>query len=380
MKSKTYNILYAILIYCTSFVLTPQSYVYPIILLLGLWQFLKSINYSLKKEDLLLLIGFLISVLVFIFGYKYAINEDSKSILNTYVPYTLLIVSIVFFSRNLNREIIYYLFFLLLFEIGVGIIEFVLGIPYIFVPNAGIGETEYGSTGLLYFNRVFGLSSAVSVFAQKVLISLVLLHYLDFSIKFRRIILVFLIVGFLVSFNRTAIVSGAVFILFYYFRKINLKRITIGIIGLIALVSLALANLEIIIEQFFRGKTEIDYSGRDNIFDFFSNFIKENPLWGNYIQKLWYKPTANELYHAHNTYLETVASTGIVVSFFLFSFIFFTAKRRKTFLYISPFLIYSMSQFGFFWGISLLDIIFFYLLQVGVKNQSNSHLNLRKQI
>ena len=373
MNSKTQNRIYALLIYCTSFVLTPQAYIYPIILLLGFWQFLNAVNNKLKKEDLLLLIGFIISVIVFIFGYKYAINEDSKSILNTYIPYTVLIVSTIFFSRNLNKEIIYYLCLLLLFEIGIGIIEFIIGVPYIFAPSAGVGETEYGSTDLLYFNRVFGLSSAVSVFAQKVLISLVLVHYLDFSVKVKRIILVFLLVGFLVSFNRTAIVSGIIFLLFYYFRKINVKRITIGVIGLIVLVYFALSNIDIIIQQFFRGKTEIDYSGRDNIFDFFAGFIKENFLWGNYIQKLWYKPTANELYHAHNSYLETIASTGIVVSFFLFAFIFFTAKRRKTFLFIIPFLVYSMSQFGFFWGISLLDVVFFYLLQIGIAKQSDLH-------
>lgn len=372
MKSKTQNKIYALLIYCTSFVLTPQAYIYPIILLLGFWQFLNTVNNRLKKEDLLLLIGLLISIIVFVFGYKYAINEDSKSILNTYIPYTVLIVSVVYFSRYLNKEIIYYLCLLLLFEIGVGIIEFVLGIPFIFAPSAGTGETEYGSTDLLYFNRVFGLSSAVSVFAQKVLITLVLIHYIDFSIKVRRILLFFLLIGFLVSFNRTAIVSGVLFLLLYYFRKINIKRITVGLIGLMGIIYLVFSNLEIIIQQFFRGKTEIDYSGRDNIFDFFVSFIKDNFLWGNYVQKLWYKPTANELYHAHNTYLETIASTGIIISFFLFSFIFFTAKRRKTFLYIAPFLIYSMSQFGFFWGISLLDIIFFYLLQDGISKNTIS--------
>lgn len=368
---KTKDIIFAIIVFLTGFVLVPQAYIFPFVFVIGSVAMLAKLNKGINTPDLLLLLVLLLSSVIFIVGYPYADNADSVSVFSKYVPYTFLIAATFYFSNLLSERALKFVFSFLMFEILIGILEFAIGIPYIFAPSMSNGETEYGSTDLLYFNRVYGLSGSVSVFAQKVLAALILLHYLKFNRKWFRIFIIVIIIGFLVSFNRTAIISAILFALFYYSRNLKAKTIFTYIGFSIPLIFVGMKYWEVISNQFFRGKGDVDYSGRDIIFDYYIDFIFRNPFFGNFAQKLWYSPSSTELFHAHNSYLETISSLGGLVSLFLFAFVVLLIIRRKSLLFVFPLLIYSLFQYGFFWGVSFLDIIFFTML---LNNHSISNL------
>lgn len=360
MKYKDF--ILGVVVFLTAFVLVPQAIIYPVIFIVGLTKMLIVYRKGFTTPDAIIFLVLVLSSIIFIVGYQYADNEDSGSILSRYMPYTFLIAGTFYFSKLLNENSLKVLFYLLIMEIIVGIMEYLLGIPYIFVPGIINGETEYGSNDLLYFNRVYGLSSSISVFAQKVLVSLLLLHYLKFKRIFFRIFFVIIVLGFLVSFNRTAIVSAISFLAIYYIRVLNRKAIVIYFLASVPVVLVVMKYWENILYQFFRGKEDLDYSSRDNIFEYYVNFIVNNPVFGNYCQKLWYSPDSSQRFHAHNTYLQTISSLGLLVTLFLFLLIVVLILKKKSLLFVFPFLVYSLFQYGFFWGVSFLDVIFFTFL------------------
>ena len=65
--------------------------------------------------------------------------------------------------------------------------------------------------------------------------------------------------------------------------------------------------------------------------------------------------------HAHNSFLQVIANNGILLGGFLI--VLTLAKlNKKNIVYIVPLLVYSLTQYGIFWGTSLTDVVFFALL------------------
>nr|WP_196939971.1 hypothetical protein [Sphingobacterium pedocola] len=142
-----------------------------------------------------------------------------------------------------------------------------------------------------------------------------------------------------------------------------MKKIFIIAAVSIASLYMLFVNWDLVLDQVFRGKTEVDLSHRDEIFYFFITFIKENIFFGNFAQKLWYSPSFNELYHAHNSYLETLASAGLFLSIIILILVAnLVLKNKNSIKFILPMLVYSLSQYGILWGVSFFDIIFFAIL------------------
>jgi hypothetical protein len=67
------------------------------------------------------------------------------------------------------------------------------------------------------------------------------------------------------------------------------------------------------------------------------------------------------LIHAHNSFLEFIASNGIVISLLFFAFLFLIWKK-KNILLIMAILFFCLFQYGIFWGYSILDVIFVAIL------------------
>jgi hypothetical protein len=110
----------------------------------------------------------------------------------------------------------------------------------------------------------------------------------------------------------------------------------------------------------------VNTSGRSVIWLNYLNFIDENLLFGNGSDKLMLKTIDQEnksiiLIHAHNSFLELFASNGLILSLF-FLLILFLNWTKKNFIFILPILFYSIFQYGIFWGISFLDVIFISIL------------------
>lgn len=356
------SLFYALLIYSPTIVMVPQSVVYIIISMLGVMAGIIKINgVGLTKIDLQLGLFFVISLVIFLVGKGYAVQDVSKSI-NDYVPYSVFIITTIYFAQGLSIKVLKYILYLIIFEVLIGTLQYSIGVQY-FITPAGTGEYEFGESDLLYYNRVFGLSTVSSIYAMKIFVGVLLTYYLKFASKTRYILYVVLAIGLLITFNRTAIVSAAIFV--FLVVLVNLKNGPLWIKMLTVLsVSVGLFfiyyHFDVVEEQFFRGR-EVDTSGRDVIFNYYLSFISDNPVFGNFFVKYWAELSPGRVYHAHNSYLQTFANMGIVIGFIVFLFISKNISRDN-FIYVVPILVYSVFQYGILWGVSFLDIIFCYFL------------------
>tara|TARA_Y100000588_G_scaffold251988_1_gene266525 strand:+ start:1049 stop:2140 length:1092 start_codon:yes stop_codon:yes gene_type:complete len=294
-----------------------------------------------------------------------ASSNMEKSILGEFPYLTMLIISLAvsFFAIY---EDLKWVFILILVEIFIGLLEYGYGVRSFFVASAG--ETLVGETDLLYYNRVFGLSLNSSVFAFKILVAYVIWSsgVLRFPPKFNKFIIAVLVIGLVISFSRTVLFSVVVsfaIVHYKYILKDNRVRVVVGIF-----LALSIVNVDYIIEQVGRGRSS-DYSGRDFVYTYYYNFIVDNPLFGNSGVKLWYE-LSNKLYHAHNSYLQLFSSNGIVIAtIFLVGYLLLF--KGYVFKLLLPFLIYSLLQYGLWWGFVFHDIIIFSIFFVVYREQNN---------
>lgn len=339
----------------------PVAYVYLMISCIGLLFLLMSFSKkNFFKGDYFLIFIFIISLFIFFIGLTQDIGNQGKS-LNNYIPYTFFIVTTIFFSRYINRGVIIVILNLIAIEVIVGLLELFSGVPYFIQPTA-IKETNFGVNEFLYNDRVYGLSSSTSIFALKAFGGILLLYFTKIK-RFKNLYLILLLSGLFISFNRTAMIS----IVFFFclntlvtFRKVKLwKKLSLFFIVFL-IIYLVFQYLDVILFQFFRGSDEVDLSERDIIFPRYLNFIKENLFFGNFVNKYWIEMD-NRIFHAHNSYLQTLSSIGGILSI-LFVIYFCKVINRKVMVYLLPILLYSSFQFGIFWGVSFLDIVFFYII------------------
>lgn len=284
-----------------------------------------------------------------------AISNFDRSIVGG-VPYIWLIFASLFIGLAFDRNDLRAIAVLVFIEIGVGALEYYLGV-HSFLSVKFLGETQIGDTDLLYYNRVFGLSSNSSVYAFKVLAAFAIILAFREKLGKRTLILcgAILVAGFITSFNRTAIIAACIGLALVYSRSLK-SILAIAIVGVAAALSL---NLE---RMFTRGQGHVDLSGRDIVFGEFYKFIDGHLFIGNACEKVWIF-IDGALYHAHNSYLELVASNGIVIApIFFLGFYLFAIRGR--FREASVFLVFSVYQYGLLWGLTFNDIVFAGLMSV----------------
>ncbi|AEA44162.1 O-antigen polymerase [Fluviicola taffensis DSM 16823] len=116
----------------------------------------------------------------------------------------------------------------------------------------------------------------------------------------------------------------------------------------------------------------IQSSGRKLIWLNYIQFIEKNPLVGNGSEKLYFtalNPRNNELelMHAHNSFLELFATNGLLLGLMYLLMIGMWWQKKNS-PFIITILIYSMMQYGIFWGMSFIDVIFVFLI---ISNYNN---------
>ncbi|MBN2664062.1 MAG: O-antigen ligase family protein [Bacteroidales bacterium] len=291
--------------------------------------------------------------------------DESK----TLYPYYLLLIATFALAKTITKHHLKVIIFLIAFEVFVGIAEFALNTNTFF---SGLTENSVQEGGLMYYRRVFGLSSNSSSFAYKMVVALVLIDFLKIkSIKIRFVQLL-LLIGVVLSFNRTVLVtvlfyygiSVAVFYLFavneFLSNKLKLtsllKTIFFSIFIIILLVVVAI-KIQGLISQFTRDTGKIELAGRDLIWSNYLNFIREHFWFGNGSFK-FYTIYGGKPVHAHNAYMQVWATNGIFISL-LYYWLIFRNLRKDNWIFMSVFLVYSLTQYGIFWGISLADIILY---------------------
>jgi hypothetical protein len=327
-------------------------YLLPFFYLLIRNKKMNTFNTKKQKNSFYILTSIvMISLVNFLFGL------DKIKSLQEFAPYIIFYFITFFIASNLKEKDMKILIYFVFVEVVFIFIEFALGIDTIYLHQEGARSGL--SYVYLYYFRPHGLSSGSSTVAYKIFLGILLIDYLRLTKNKFYIILKWLfIAASIIVFNRTVLIA-----LFIYYIMKNAKHIFRYIYIYIPILLFVLSIIyPTLYSQFNRGHNSIDLSYRDVIWADNFNFIKENILLGNNAHKYYVLlPEYNEYEHAHNSFIETLSSNGIII-FILYLFFILYNLTKTNYIYIIPILIYSSYQYGIFWGISYMDIVFMYLL------------------
>lgn len=385
------NIILALLIYLPTCAFIPVS-VYLILIAYSVllnFSYLKlyfSNLFRLKVTDKPL--TFLISFAIIAFILRLSDYSHWQSIKGVYsfaylFPFTYIVAKTI----SVRRSIFNYLIYFVLFEVAFGFLEYILGVSTIFT---GLNlYREFGSYDLLYYTRVFGLSSNSSGLGLKFVMALLLISISPIG-KIKKLIFECIILcASLITFGRIAIIA----IVFYYllklfdgliikknFNKFDFIPITIFVIFFSVNPTWTKAQFtrnhtlvnshRIDIEQFDDqgnviaidniteelGIDKIDMAGRNEIWNNFLSFGVNHLMLGNKGKKYMLRT-----FHAHNSYIEIFASFGLVLFFYLL-FIFGFNLNKTNYVMVISMMFLAFGQYLIFWGISFFDIIFYYFI------------------
>jgi hypothetical protein len=222
-------------------------------------------------------------------------------------------------------------------------------------------------SGLLYQNRVYGISDESSNAAQKMLLGLLALPVFvnDKDQKLKIALSILIGAGLVLSFNRTVLLVTAVYLFASFvvefgkrpLSKTKVRKLSIFLLaGLGFIFALLIVGGDKILAQFTRGTGALEMAGRSDVWIYCKDFILSNPLWGNAAEK-WYFGS----YHAHNSYLQIAASYGIP-ALFGYLLLIVTGINQGNAIRISCLLVYSFFQYGFGWAFSLFDLFLLSLI------------------
>lgn len=347
-------------------------YFFVLVILLVIYKNRHGVFYrKLNKKDIVI-VSLILCIILLSFINSLVHIKKLNSLFNLF-PYTSLMLGSFIIGKYISQKDIKIFITFVMLEVVIGIFEFLMGINTILIWKEyfiNYKLENYGA-GLFYFNTVFGISGNSSSLAEKILMSILLIHYFKLFDK-KRLVFLFpiLILGLVFSFQRTSILVLVIFYVliggiklwkFISAKRIVLKlnlKLQIIIFFLIGISIISVYKSKDIYNQFARGNEKIELSGREIIWPQFINFIKENLWSGYYSQKFIIKYYEKSTAQAHNSFLQVLANHGIIIFIFFIVLIVFSIKSYN-WIYITALLIYSLFQYALFWGISLIDVIFF---------------------
>jgi hypothetical protein len=293
--------------------------------------------------------------------------DVSKSTFS-FIPNGFFWIFLIPFCKTVDRRTIMFIVVLIGVEIIFGFLLFVQE-RQTFFSGMERGIREFGSEGLMYYSRVFGLSANSSDFSYKIFAAILLTSMICIQKKYRILLNLLFVGGLFVTFNRSIIAATCIFFVLYCLIsaikrgfKINVINIAIFFfIGIIPLTSVAVYYYREIFEQLARGHGEINFSG-ERIF-IWKMFLQEgmnNLMLGNGSNPLWIA-IGQRIYHAHNSFIQLYATHGLPLTVLLLMALGIVLTRRVLVI-ILPIVAISMFQYGVFWNYSIIDFVFFFTL------------------
>ena len=327
----------------------------PLRLIQGLLLFLPS-TFLLPNSGLVIFAFFSILIfnpsfnlsdrLYFLFFIGVAINSILGIIISQHFPDSLflnngLVGSIILIlaylsARTLNDTTWRIVLFFLAIEALCIYFQFFLGIRFFFPQQEVVNATtefqftqEVEGIELLYFIRPMGLSDTSTIAGGKILIAFILIFMLNIKKNIRWMLILLFSGAAILNFKRSGIVSLGIFLITILILDLLKNgwrtRHTFFSIVIISFISLYTAQIinqltretassfggissELIIQQL---------SGRASLWGETFSFIRENPLFGNYSQRL----ILSTGQYSHNSYLSLIANHGIFLTFLLTIFI-----------------------------------------------------------
>lgn len=393
MNSKYLNIILALLIYLPTCIFVPLSLyfvLFAIVIYLNL-DFLKSYFVELTKfkvVDKNFTFIIILSVLAFVLRLSDYQNWESIKDLYSFA-YFFPFIYIIAKTLKGREGVFKFLIYFIIVEVVFSMIEYGMGVSTLFTSSKRYRVFE--GYDLMYFTRTFGLSPNSSGLSFKYIYGFILLSVVNFSKTKTIIIESVFIIGSLLTFGRIALIVVFVFLFLRLFDDLFIRKKLqiIRYVPMLLLIIFFSVKPDWTLRQFTRGSTivhdgrvndleilegdkltkietleltkklgleKIDMSGRNEIWNTFLTYSSLNIHFGNKGKKMMFGK-----FHAHNSFIEFLASFGI----YLFVFMLFIIGRNinlDNYVYILALLTLAMGQYLIFWGVSFFDIIFYYLL------------------
>lgn len=306
-------------------------------------------------------------------------------------------------------------------EVVFALIEYYMGVRSIILD---LGESNVIHDYSLFYNsRVYGLSVNSSVISLKLFVAFMLIDFVKLKPWQNWTLRIIITIGLLISFSRIIVILVLIYLVcrfvynFGILGREALRETSVRYAALMFILFAIFSNN--MVDQLLRGDHEAesiftpieqpeDYqftcaelhaipkfagelnpekqgwgdqlmmaaenvqsSGRKVIWLNYLNYIQKNLLFGNGSDKLMLRDWDAEkgqmkLIHAHNSYLELIASNGILLSILILALHLLLFSSRN----ILPIIIicaYSLGNYGIFWGFSFLDAVFIMLLIFNLK-------------
>ena len=321
--------------------------------------------------------NFLIIVLIIVFSFiNRFIHWDSLGKVSEMFPYFILLIPTYVIAVGFRKSDAVVLVSLVGVEAIIVILESYFGVSTFDSSLAGF--IEFDSGGLAYFQRPLGLSSSSSHIASKLLLSWLMIDFFKFKHKLWWLVKAMLLMAIVLTFNRSVLLSLGVYLMLFYTAsfldlKYKLENAVVGfiagVIGFISVTAVVILKGQDLISQLTRNTGKIELTGREFLWADFWVFIQDHLVFGNNSVKLWL-----DGYHAHNSYIEVIATNGVLITLLYFLLIYRNVKKSN-WVYVLPILVFGITQYGFFWGISLMDILFYVILFKAISNYEIESLN-----
>jgi hypothetical protein len=394
MNKKFLNLILALLIYLPTCAFIPLN-LYLVLIIFTLYlNFSHLKNYVLNLLKLKIIdkgLTFLIGFAFFAFVLR-VIDYNSWESIKDFYSFGYLFPLTYIVARSINTDVLKYIIYFILIECIVSFAEYLYGTSTFFTSLNLYRVFE--NYDLLYYTRVFGLSENSSGLSIKLFFGVLILGAVNINLYKRMFIEILFLIASIVVFGRIAMMA----ILVFYVLKILsslLQRNKIVFTDYIPIVLFVLffsVNYSWSIAQFTRNNIEvsegrisdhggvvvqadlnkdelgnvsftenigidkIEMSGRNEIWNSYFNFSMKHLYLGNRAKKYMLGS-----YHAHNSYLEILASFGVILFLGLLSVFAFNISKQN-YIYVLAIMFISLGQYAVFWGVSFFDIIFYYLV------------------
>jgi len=279
------------------------------------------------------------------------------------IPYQVLYFLTFILVLNLKDNDIKILIILIFFESLVIIYEFYIGVNSLFETGTILNRSD---ELMLLYNRPYGLSANSSNAASKLFIFFILTDLFFPKNKLLMYMKPFGVIAMILIFNRTAMFCYFIYLSLKWCVRLASTKLTkinyfVIISSIFILLFIGIQFYDIIEFQLTGGTEKFrSLSYREIIWkDFISN-IYANPLLGNNSFKLKVE-FMGRMMHAHNSFLQVLATNGVII-FLLYLLMTIINLNKKNIIYVLPVLLFSMTQYSLFWGISIEDITFFTIL------------------
>lgn len=308
--------------------------------------------------------NFLIIILIILFStINRLIHWNAVGDYSEFFPYFILLIPTYVIAIGFKKKDAQVLAWLVAIEAVVVILEWMLGVSTFDTSLTGFVTFKPGD--LAYFQRPLGLSESSSHIASKLFVAFMAIDFFKFKHNIWVFVKVLMVAAVVLTFNRSVILALSIYIgisQFIAFSKFKYKMenavvafvsFVLGGIGFLTILVLKGKDL---IAQLTRNTGKIELTGREYLWADFYVFIEEHLVFGNNSIKLWL-----DGYHAHNSYIEVIATNGIFIALFYFILVYRNIKGSNWY-FVIPILIFGVTQYAFFWGISLFDILFWAIL------------------